>query len=89
MKSLHCRPHGSQINDGRHAGEVLQHNSRRLEGNFDRGGALGVGPSGERFDVVFGDECHLQVELGEFGLPVGPLRFIAKATSDLKVAVET
>ena len=52
---LHGGAHGGQIDDAGHAGEILQHDAGRLEGNFDlsRGGGL---PAGECFDVVLGGQ---------------------------------
>ena len=49
---LHRGAHRRQIDDAGHAGEILQHDAGRLEGNFDlrRSGRL---PAGERLDVVF------------------------------------
>ena len=41
-----------------------------------------------RGHVVVVDERHLDVELGEFGLPVGAKVFVAEAAGDLEIAVE-
>ena len=43
---LHGRPHGGQIDDARHAGEVLQHDAGRLERDLDLGRRGGV-PAGQ------------------------------------------
>ncbi len=43
----------------------------------------------ERQDVVFVHERHLDVELGEVGLPVGPQVLVAEAARDLEVAIDT
>jgi len=52
--ALHRRAQRSQVNQGWHAGEVLQNYARRLEGNL-----LGIlccrGPSGEPHHIVVGD----------------------------------
>ena len=38
--------------------------------------------------VLAAREAHLQVDLGEFELPVGALVLVAEAAGDLEVAVE-
>ena len=50
---------------------------------------LGVDLLGQRDDVVLVDEAHLDVELGELGLPVGPEVLVAVAARDLVVPLET
>ena len=42
----------------------------------------------ERVDVVGRDERHLEVDLGELGLPVGAQVLVAEAARDLEVAVQ-
>src|SRR5699024_11800399 len=39
-------------------------------------------------DVVGFDEAHLDIELGELGLPVGPEVFVSEAARDLVVAFQ-
>ena len=41
-----------------------------------------------RDDVVFVDEGHLHVDLGELGLAIGPQIFVAETLDDLEIAVE-
>ena len=50
---LHGGAHGGQVDDARHAGEVLQHDAGRLERNLDLRRRRGL-PAGERLHVVFG-----------------------------------
>ena len=57
--------HRGQIDDARHAGEVLQDDAGRLEGISTFGGRGGV-PGGERFDVVFGDHVAVAVAQDRF-----------------------
>ncbi|CAB4872705.1 unannotated protein [freshwater metagenome] len=47
----HRVAHRSEVHDGRHAGEVLEHHARRGEGDLRAGLRLRV-PRGERLDVV-------------------------------------
>ena len=42
----------------------------------------------QRLDVLGVAEAHLDVELGELGLPVGPEVLVAEAAGDLEVALE-
>ena len=51
-KTIHRRAHGCQINQQRHAGEVLQNDPRDDEGNFIIPRGLGI-PVGEVFHVLF------------------------------------
>ena len=44
-------------------------------------------PFQQGVDVFFGDEAHLQVHLGEFGLAIRPEVFVPKALDDLHVSV--
>ncbi len=45
-------------------------------------------PLDDREDVVLADEAHLEVDLGELGLPVEPEVLVAEALDDLEVPVE-
>ena len=49
---------------------------------------MGQQPFVDRDHVVDLDEGHLDVELGELGLAVGPRRLVAEAAGDLVVALE-
>ena len=42
---------------------------------------------GDTHDVIFADEGHLDVDLGEFGLSIGAQILVAEALDDLEVAV--
>jgi hypothetical protein len=56
-RAPHGGAHGGEVDDGRHAGEVLEHDARDLERHLDGVGLLGV-PLGQPADVVLG---HLEV----------------------------
>src|SRR4029077_17011115 len=48
---------------------------------------VGEGPFDDIEDVVLADEGHLQVQLRELRLAIGPLVFVAVAADDLEVAI--
>ncbi len=58
---LHRVAHGGEIDDRRHAGEVLHQHARRAEGDFVLLPASIVGPGGDRFDVFLGDATPVLV----------------------------
>ena len=58
---LHRVAHGGEVDDGRHAGEVLHQHARRAEGDLVLGLALVVEPGGDRLDVVLGDGAAVLV----------------------------
>ena len=60
-EALHAVAHGGEIDDRRHAGEVLHQDARRAEADLLAGGALVVDPGGERLDVVLGDGAAVLV----------------------------
>ena len=59
-EALHGGSHGGEIDDARHAGEILQHNAGRLEWDFDlgRGGGL---PRGEGFHIILRYEVAVAI----------------------------
>ena len=57
---LHFGTHGGQIDEKRHAGEVLKHDASDGEGDFILAGSLGV-PVGEVFDIGLGDLLAVQI----------------------------
>jgi hypothetical protein len=61
----HGRAHGGEVDEQRHAGEVLQHDARDDEGDL-RGAGLGGLPVGEFLDV--GLEHALAVAVAQHGL---------------------
>ncbi len=64
-ETLHGAAHGGQIDDAGDAGEILQHDARGLEGDFDFGRRRGV-PGGEVADVVLGDFVAVAVAQQRF-----------------------
>ena len=59
------RAHGCQIDEQRDTGEVLEHNARDNEGNFFRGGRLGI-PRGQGLDVLLGNLLSVAVSEHRF-----------------------
>ena len=55
---LHGVAHGRQVNDRRHAGEILHQHARRHEGDFFRGRRFRV-PIGQIFYVLCGDRFSI------------------------------
>ena len=58
--------HGGQVDDARHAGEVLHDHARRRVLDFDAGLGLGI-PLGDRLDVILGDVAAVFVAEQVFG----------------------
>ena len=61
----HGIAHRRQIDEERHAGEVLQDNAGDNEGNFLRGGFLGI-PCGQRADVLLADLASIAIAQNGF-----------------------
>ena len=59
---LHRGPHRGEVDHAGHAGEILQHDAGRLEGDFDLGRRFGL-PRGQGLHVVLGD--HVAVAVAE------------------------
>ena len=57
----HRIAHGGEIDDGRHAGEVLHQHARRAEGDLVLVPAAIFDPCGDRLDVLFGDAASVLV----------------------------
>ena len=79
----HGVAHRRQVDDRRHAGEVLHQHARRAIGDLDAGGALVGEPAGDRLDAFLGDraavlvaqqvfEQHLH-RIGQLGDPRQPV----------------
>ena len=79
----HGVAHRREVDDGRHAGEILHQHAGRAVGDLDAGRALVGQPAGDRLDVFLGDraavfvaqqvlEQHLHRigQLGDAGQPV-------------------
>ena len=80
---LHGVAHGGEVDDRRHAGEVLHQHAGRAEGDLALGLALVGQPVGDGLDVVLGDgaavleaqqvfQQHLQRERQGVEMPARP-----------------
>ena len=57
----HAVAHGGEIDDGRHAGEILHQHARRAEADLLVGFAFVVEPSGHGLDIGLGDRAAVLV----------------------------
>ncbi len=64
-QALHGVSHGGQIDQGRHAGEILEHDTRRLERDLDPRGRGGV-PVGEVLYILLGHLVPIAISQDRF-----------------------